>query len=82
EGLSQRPWMNTDDGLHNVLKDNAEDIWELVQDPKTHIYLAGLETTLSNFDEIMQQAAGSKARWHWMTEEMKEQERWSELIYS
>lgn len=82
EGLSQRPWMNTDDGLQNVLKDKAEDIWELVQNPKTHIYLAGLETTLSNFDEVMQQAAGSKARWRWMTEEMKEQDRWSELIYS
>ena len=82
EGLSQRPWMHADDGLHDVLEENAVDIWELIQDPKTHVYLAGLENTKTKFEEVMQQAAGSNARWRWMIEEMKEQERWSELIYS
>jgi len=82
EGLSQRPWMNEDDGLGNILKENAVDIWELIQDPKTHVYLAGLEKTRTNFEQVMQGAAGSNARWRWMLEEMKEQERWSELIYS
>ena len=82
EGLSKRPWMHVDDGLHNVLEENAVDIWELMQDPKTHVYLAGLENTKSNFEKVMQQAAGSNARWRWMLEEMKEQDRWSELIYS
>ena len=82
EGLSKRPWMQTDDGLHNVLEENAVDIWELMQDPKTHVYLAGLENTKDNFEKVMQEAAGSNARWRWMLEEMKEQERWSELIYS
>ena len=82
EGLSQRPWMHADDGLQNVLEENAENIWELMQDPKTHLYLAGLENTREKFEEVMQQAAGSNARWRWMQEEMKEQQRWSELIYS
>lgn len=82
EGLSQRPWMHAEDGLHDVLKENAVDIWELIQDPKTHVYLAGLENTKSNFEKVMQDAAGSNARWRWMQEEMKEQQRWSELIYS
>ena len=74
--------MHTDDGLHNVLEANADDIWELMQDPKTHVYLAGLENTKANFEKVMQEEAGSNARWRWMLEEMKEQERWSELIYS
>ena len=82
EGLSKRPWMHADDGLHNVLEENATGIWELMQDPKTHVYLAGLENTTDNFEKVMQEAAGSNARWRWMLEEMKEQERWSELIYS
>jgi ferredoxin--NADP+ reductase len=82
EGLSQRPWMHADDGLHDILKEKAVDIWELIQDPKTHVYLAGMENTKSKFEEVMQEAAGSNARWRWMIEEMKEQERWSELIYS
>jgi ferredoxin--NADP+ reductase len=83
EGLSKRPWMHQDeDGLHDVLSDNAEEIWQLMQDPQTHVYLAGLEKTKTNFEQIMQKVAGSNARWRWMTEEMKEQQRWSELLYS
>ncbi len=83
EGLSKRPWMDhEDDGLHDVLSENAEEIWELIQDPKTHVYLAGLEKTRDKFEVIMQKVAGSNARWKWMMEEMKEQNRWSELIYS
>jgi ferredoxin--NADP+ reductase len=83
EGLSQRPWMNReDDGLHNLLEDNAEEIWELIQNPKTHVYLAGLEKTKTNFEDIMRSVAGSNARWQWMREEMIEQGRWSELMYN
>ncbi len=83
EGLSERPWMHhEDDGLHDVLSENAEEIWELIQDPKTHVYLAGLERTRERFEDIMLKTAGSSARWKWMMEEMKEQNRWSELIYS
>ncbi len=83
EGVSKRPWMSQDDdGLHHVLEENAQDIWELIQEPNTHVYLAGLEKTKHNFEQIMQKTAGSKARWGWMVEEMKEQGRWSELIYS
>jgi ferredoxin--NADP+ reductase len=83
EGLSQRPWMHhEEDGLHDVLTENAEEIWQLLQDPKTHVYLAGLEKTRDKFEAIMQKVAGSNARWNWMKEEMKEQGRWSELIYS
>ncbi len=82
EGLSQRPWMESDgDGLGNVLQDNAAMIWDLIQEPNTHVYQAGLETQLQKFETIMQETAGSKSRWYWTREEMIEQGRWSELIY-
>ncbi len=82
EGVSQRPWMSEeDDGLHQLLDDNAAEIWQLIQDPKTYLYLAGLHKTRDNFEHIMLQTAESKARWRWTREEMIEQGRWSELIY-
>lgn len=82
EGLSERPWMSQDDdGLHHLLSENAEDIWQLIQHPKTHVYLAGLEKTKTNFENIMRQAAGSNARFRLTREEMIEQSRWSELLY-
>jgi ferredoxin--NADP+ reductase len=83
EGLSERPWMEKEEeGLDNVLSEHAEAIWEMLEDPATHVYLAGLESTRDRFESIMQQVAGSKSRWHWTREEMIEQDRWAELIYS
>jgi len=82
EGLSKRPWMQReDDGLHHVLQENAQEIWDLMQHPKTHVYLAGLQNTAADFEKSMLEVAGSNARWHWTREEMIEQGRWSELIY-
>lgn len=83
EGLSKRPWMRHENhGLQNILQENAQDIWDLMQHPKTHVYLAGLQKTEKDFEKIMLEVAGSNARWHWTREEMIEQNRWSELIYS
>ena len=83
EGLSKRPWMQHENhGLQNILQENAQDIWDLMQHPKTHVYLAGLQKTETDFEKIMREVAGSNARWHWTREEMIEQNRWSELIYN
>ena len=83
EGLSQRPWMDREDtGLSEVLENNAAAIWELMQDSKTHVYIAGLPKTAEDFYRAMTGVAGSTARWRWTREEMMEQGRWSELLYS
>lgn len=83
EGLSKRPWMNREDtGLNQVLEENSQEIWELIEDPRTYLYLAGLPKTAEDFHQVMTAKAGSAARWRWIREEMIEQKRWSELIYS
>ncbi|MBF0263949.1 MAG: oxidoreductase [Gammaproteobacteria bacterium] len=82
-GLSQRPWMNNEDhGLGDVLEENIHTIWELLEQPNTYVYIAGLENTVEKFNDILAKQSGSAARWQWMLEEMKEQKRWAELIYS
>jgi ferredoxin--NADP+ reductase len=82
EGLTHRPWIDKEDtGLSQVLEDNAAEIWELIQDPKTHVYLAGLPKTAEDFYKAMAKIAGSETRVRWMREEMIEQKRWSELLY-
>jgi ferredoxin--NADP+ reductase len=64
-----------------VLEEHAQQIWEFMQDPKTHVYIAGLSKTLDAFYRVMTKAAGSEARLRWTREEMREQGRWSELVY-
>lgn len=83
EGLSHRPWMQHDDtGLGRLLEDNAEQIWALMQDPKTHVYLAGLPKTAEDFYQSMKRVAGSAEQWHMTREALIEDNRWSELLYS
>jgi ferredoxin--NADP+ reductase len=82
EGLSHRPWVDGEEGgLGQVLEDNAEAIWKLLQQPKTYVYIAGLSKTLEAFMKVMAKTAGSEARLKWTREEMQEQGRWSELTY-
>lgn len=82
EGLSRRPWANREDtGLGQVLDENAQAIWDLIQEPKTYVYIAGLPKTLEELNKSMAKIAGSEARLRWTREEMVEQKRWSELIY-
>lgn len=82
EGLSRRPWMHSDEhGLSEALDQHARAIWELMQDGKTHVYLAGLHKTREAFYKAMARIAGSEARFRFTREEMLEQQRWSELIY-
>ena len=82
EGLSHRPWMDREDtGLGNILDEHAQQIWELMQDPLTHVYIAGMARTLHELEAAVIRAAGSRARWRWTREEMIEQGRWSELLY-
>ena len=82
EGLSHRPWSQGEEsGLGRVLEENAQAIWELMQDPKTHVYIAGLSKSLEAFHKAMAKVAGSEARLRWTREEMVEQGRWSELFY-
>jgi ferredoxin--NADP+ reductase len=82
-GLSRKPWMHDaeDSGLSNVLEENAQQIWELIQQPQTWVYIAGLSKTVHQFARVMIKVAGSEARWRWTREEMIEQKRWSELVY-
>lgn len=82
EGLSHRPWIDHgDSGLTNVLDNNAHEIWELMQDKHTHVFIAGLARTLEELQAAIIRVAGSEARWRWTREEMIEQGRWSELLY-
>ena len=57
--------------------------WELMQDPATHVYLAGLGKVAETFDKIMEEEAGGAGSWRPSSRKSSaHQGRWSELIYS
>ncbi len=69
------------DALGQGIEAHGAEIWALVQDPKTHVYLAGMEKVVDKFDAVMAQVAGSKEAWQAAKQELVEDGRWSQLVY-
>jgi ferredoxin--NADP+ reductase len=81
-GLSQRPVLGGEaDAIQRTVQEHAQDIWTLIQDENTYVYLAGLERISDALDKVMPEVAGSAGRWRWARQELREQGRWSELLY-
>ncbi|KOR31452.1 oxidoreductase [Achromatium sp. WMS2] len=82
EALSRKPWLGEENAIEQALQHHAQDVWNLMQDDNTFVYLAGLEKISTALDAAMSQAAKSANRWRWLRQEMMEQGRWAELLYS
>jgi ferredoxin--NADP+ reductase len=82
EAVAGRPLMGADEALARGLEENAAAVWELMQDPKTYVFVAGLTNIADSMDAAMSRIAGSEETWQETKRELKEVHRWSELLYS
>lgn len=69
------------DALGHGITGQAAEIWQLVQDPKTHVYLAGMDKIEAVFEETMARAAGSAEAWETAKQRLMDEKRWSQLTY-
>jgi ferredoxin--NADP+ reductase len=69
------------DALQSGIESNATEIWSLLQNPKTHVYLAGLKKIAAAFDATMARMAGSETQWEAFKQALIDDKRWSELTY-
>lgn len=81
EAVSPRPAFDAPPELDRVLLDNAKEVWEMVQDPKTYIYIAGLEDAEQKFEKAMGVMAGSKENWATTRKQLAGEGRLAELLY-
>ena len=81
EALSPRPAFDAPPALDRVLAENSREVWEMVQDPKTFVYLAGLLGAAHKFQDAMSAAAGSAEAWQDMHAQLVAEGRLSELLY-
>lgn len=81
QSLSQGILNDEGDALQHGVDANAGEIWALLQEPKTHVYLAGLKKIAAAFDASMAKMAGSEAQWEAVKQALIEDKRWSELTY-
>lgn len=69
------------DALKRGVEGNVEEIWALLQSPKTYVYLAGMKKAASAFDAAMSKKAGSTEAWEAIKQGLLDDKRWTELTY-
>ena len=81
KALSPRPALGKDVALDKAIEENAGEVWGMLQDPKTYVFLAGLTKAGEQFDKAMSKVAGSALQWEQKKNEIKGANRWFELLY-
>ncbi len=81
EALSPRPHFDEPPGVDERLKQHSEEVSRLLQDPKTFVYVAGLERLAEKLDNAFVEIAGSEEAWREQKETLVADRRWAELLY-
>lgn len=80
--LASRHMASEDQSLQRSLEENVQEAWDLVQQPNTYVFLAGLERTATVLDRTLSKVAGSEVAWKALRQRLLGEGRWSELLYS
>jgi ferredoxin--NADP+ reductase len=81
KALSPRPHWGDPIGWEQALGERSEDLWEAIGDPKTYVYVVGLEKTIAELDRVFSRLAGSEEKWKRRKAELTAGRRWIELVY-
>jgi len=81
QAVSPRPHLNDPVALDQSLKAHTEEVWSMIQDPETHIYVAGLTAMRGMLEESFGDMAESPRKWARKLAELSAGGRWQELLY-
>ncbi len=79
--LSKRPHWSDAIDWQGALASRGEEIWKMLANSKTYVYLAGLEKIRDELDEVFRQLAGKAEKWNRRRAELVAGKRWVELLY-
>lgn len=81
EALSPRPHFDEPAQIEHSVKENAGEVWELIQDPKTYVFVSGLSKLEERLDKVLADIAGSEEVWQAKKQDLIKERRWSTLFY-
>jgi ferredoxin--NADP+ reductase len=81
EALSPEPARDAPIAWESAMEGRSEELWELLGDPRTYVYVAGLEKLLDELDAVFAKLAGAGSRWDRRKAELMAGGRWVELVY-
>ena len=81
QALSPRPHFGDEIAWGDTILKRGSELWKMLGDLKTYVYVAGLHETSEQLDRVFAQIAGSEARWQRRKAELQAGQRWVELLY-
>jgi ferredoxin--NADP+ reductase len=81
QALSPRPNWADPIAWDRAIAERGDELWKLLGDPKTYVYVAGLEKMRDELDAVFANLAGSEEKWTRRKAELMAGKRWVELLY-
>lgn len=81
EAVSPRPAVDAPVALDKAIEQNAAEVWDMMRDPDTYVYVAGHAKVGELLDRACARIAGSEETWQRRKAELKAGGRWAELMY-
>lgn len=81
KALSPRPNWADPIAWDQAIAERGDEVWKLLGDSKTYVYVAGLEKMRDELDAVFSRLAGSKEKWARRKAELAAGKRWVELLY-
>ncbi len=81
EALSPRPDWDDPIAWDGALQQRGAELWQMLGEPRTRVYVAGLEKMLEQLDGVFSGLAGSQEEWERRKAELVAGGRWVELVY-
>ncbi len=81
KALSPRPAWAAPIDWDAALSERGKELWDLLGQPNTYVYVAGLEKMRGELDAAFAEIAGSERKWARRRAELTAGGRWVELLY-
>lgn len=81
ESVSPRPHLDEPAALYDSLVGNRLEVWELIESPRTYVYIAGVERIRVELERAFAFMADSVQNWERLKRKMIAEGRWTELLY-
>mgnify|MGYP001813186632 FL=1 len=81
KALSPRPHWADPIAMDYALEERSEEILSMLDNPRTHIYVAGRAEIIETLDRFFGNMLGSEEKWALRKAELQAGRRWVELVY-
>ncbi|MFQ5983779.1 MAG: FAD-binding oxidoreductase [Woeseiaceae bacterium] len=81
KALSPRPNWADPIAWDYAIEQRAEEIWVMLSDDHSYVYVAGLKPISDALDELFSDMCGSESLWARKKADLVERDRWIELLY-